>query len=150
MAEAEIVRGGVSTGREPWKMCNSFAGYSLICARTKQKKVVDALQYEFNCRHPNVNTKHWTAFSGFVFVRPESSMTVNAFDSWRWRNGLRHLDLILHKSADTATEGLLSNLQAQNRSRRLPWCPQTGLRPVVQLPVWALPRIDRVHRESNS
>ena len=116
MAEAEIVRGGVSTGREPWKMCNSFAGYSLICARTKHKKVVDALQYEFNCRHPNVNTKHWTAFSGFVFVRPESSMTVNAFDSWRWRNGLRHLDLILHKSADTATEGLLSNLQAQNRN----------------------------------
>ena len=41
-------------------------------------------------------------------------MTVNAFDSWRARHNLRELDLIVHTSADTVAEGLLSCLRPQN------------------------------------
>ena len=56
----------------------------------------------------------WTVFTGFVFVEPGKSMTVNAFDSWRRRNKLRELDLIVHTSADIVAESLLSCLRPQN------------------------------------
>ena len=56
----------------------------------------------------------WTEFTGFVFVKPDKIMTVSAFDSWRARHHLRELDLIVHTSADTVAEGLLSCLRPQN------------------------------------
>ena len=56
----------------------------------------------------------WTTFIGFVFVQPEKSMTVYAFDSWRARHNLRDLDLIVHTSAGTVAEGLLTRLRPHN------------------------------------
>ena len=56
----------------------------------------------------------WTEFTGFVFVKPDKIMTVSAFDSWRARHNLRELDLIVHTSADTVAQGLLSCLRPQN------------------------------------
>ena len=59
----------------------------------------------------------WTVFTGFVFVEPGKSMTVNAFDAWRFRHNLRELDLIVHTSVGTAAEGLLSSLRPQNNRK---------------------------------
>ena len=56
----------------------------------------------------------WTEFTGFVFVKPAKIMTVSAFDSWRARHKLRELGIIVHTSADTVAEGLLSCLRPQN------------------------------------
>ena len=113
MAEAQSLRGRVSTGWDHWKRSTSFAGYSFICKRPAETKLVlRVLLSEFSSDDARTNPTIWTEFTGFVFVQPEKSMTVNAFDSWRWRNSIRRLDLICHKSGDTAAEGLLSILQA--------------------------------------
>ena len=77
----------------------------------------------------------WTEFTGFVFVKPDKIMTVSAFDSWRARHHLRELDLIVHTSADTVAQGLLSCLRPQIDKESCKYFlppPWRGLRPGKQ------------------
>ena len=111
MADAHSLPRGASAGSDPWKT-HAYVGYSLICKLPAEtKRVLNVLSATKDSR---ATTMIWTEFTGFVFVAPEKSMTVNAFDSWRSRHKLRELDLIVHTSADTVAEGLLSSLQPQN------------------------------------
>ena len=111
MAEAHSLPGRASAGPDPWKT-HAYVGYSMICKGPKETKRV--LKVLLKNKDARATTMVWTAFTGFVFVEPEKSMTVNAFDSWRARRNLRELDLIVHTSADTVAEGLLSCLRPQN------------------------------------
>lgn len=111
MADAHSLPRGASAGSDPWKT-HAYVGYSLICKLPAEtKRVLNVLSETKDSR---ATTMIWTEFTGFVFVEPEKSMTVNAFDSWRGRHNLRELDLIVHTSADTVAEGLLSSLRPQN------------------------------------
>ena len=111
MAEAHSLPGLASAGSDPWKT-HVYVGYSMICKGPGEtKRVLNVLLEKKDVR---ATTMVWNAFTGFVFVAPEKSMTVNAFDSWRARHNLRELDLIVHTSADTVAEGLLSRLRPQN------------------------------------
>ena len=110
MAEAHSLPSRVSVAPDPWKS-QAYAGYSMICKTPgDRKRVLTALSQKKDVR---ATTMPWTTFTGFVFVQPKKSMTVYAFDSWRYRHHLRDLDLILHTSAGTVTEGLLTCLRPQ-------------------------------------
>ena len=111
MADAHSLPRGALAGSDRWKT-HAYVGYSLICKLpVEMKRVLNVLSAQNN---PRATTMIFTAFIGFVFVEPKKSMTVSAFDSWRHRHNLRELDLIVHASADTAAEGLLSSLRPQN------------------------------------
>jgi hypothetical protein len=113
MAEAESLGGRASAGSSvpaTLEKC-TYVGFSFICKTKADTKRVLAVKQ--NLKDFRTNPKTWTEFTGFIFVQPENRMTKNAFDTWRWRNKIRDLDIILHKSADTAVEGLLENLKAQ-------------------------------------
>ena len=130
MAEPGSLQGGAPAGPDRWKS-HAYAGYSMICKDPgEQKRVVKVLDAKQKAR---ANIMASTVFTGFVFVEPAKSMTVNAFDSWRSRHKLRELDLIVHTSADTVAENLLSCLRPQNDRERVAstfyLCPSRGLRP---------------------
>ena len=100
-----------SAGPDPWKS-RAYVGYSMICKNPGEtQRVLKVLTEKKDARS---TTMVWTVFTGFVFVEPGKSMTVNAFDSWRHRNKLRELDLIVHTSADIVAERLLSSLRPQS------------------------------------
>ena len=102
---------GASAGTDPWKT-HAYVGYSMICKHSAEKKRV--LKVLSGTKDSRATTMVWAGFTGFVFVKPDKIMTVSAFDSWRARHHLRELDLIVHTSADTVAEGLLSCLRPQN------------------------------------
>ena len=111
MAEERSLLVRASAGPDPWKT-HAYVGYSMICkGPVETKRVLNVLSEKNDAR---ATTMVWTAYTGFVYVEPEDSLTVNAFDSWRVRHNLRELDLIVHKSADTVAECLLSRLRPQN------------------------------------
>jgi hypothetical protein len=157
MAEKDSYQGGASAGSDPWKN-HAYVGYSMICKHPSDMKRVVAVLSEK--KNPRATPMVWTEFTGFVFVKPEKSMTVYAFDSWRSRHQLRQLDLIVHASGITSYQDLLSSLRPQNGNpsckyfipqhmgglrpekyfllhrQRLFYCrPQAGLRPRYQLPL---------------
>ena len=111
MAEARSLEGRASAGPDPWKS-HAYVGYSMICKGPGEKKRV--LKVIKGKKLFRATAMAWTVFTGFVFVVPGKSLTVNAFDSWRARHNLRDLDLIVHTSADTVAEDLLSCLRPQN------------------------------------
>ena len=111
MAEARISPGGASAGPDPWKS-HAYVGYSMICKHPAEKKRVLKVMNEK--KDVRATPMVCTEFTCFVFVLPGKSMTVNAFDAWRARHSLRDLDLIVHTSADTVAEDLLSCLRPQN------------------------------------
>ena len=77
--------------------------------------MLQAIQENIN---PRANTMPFNAFTNFIFVQPAKSMIVNAFDSWRYRLGLRDFDIILHRDADTAQEGLPSRMRPASPDKR--------------------------------
>ena len=111
MAEKDSYQGGASAGSDPWKN-HAYVGYSMICKHPSDMKRVVAVLSEK--KNPRATPMVWTEFTGFVFVKPEKSMTVYAFDSWRSRHQLRQLDLIVHASGITSYQDLLSSLRPQN------------------------------------
>ena len=111
MAEARSLSRRASAGSEAWKY-HAYVGYSMIHKLPEEKKRVMAVLSER--RDSRATPMVSTEFTGFVFVEPEKRMSVNAFNSWRRRNNLMDLDLIVHTSKDTAAEGLLSCLRPQN------------------------------------
>ena len=123
MAEAHSLPGRASAGPDPWKT-HAYVGYSMICKGPKEtKRVLDILLKNKDTRAiPMV----WTAFTGFVFVEPPKSMTVYAFDSRRARHNLRDLDLIVHTSAGTVVEGLLTRLRPQNDKESCKYFPTSA------------------------
>ena len=113
----------VSDFAEDWKQ-DAYVGYSICCkAATEMKRVLQAIAENSN---PRATTMAFTEFTNFIVVQLAKSMIVIAFDSWRYRLGIRDLDIILHRDADTAQEGLPSRMRParpDQRSRRMYFLP---------------------------
>jgi tRNA A-37 threonylcarbamoyl transferase component Bud32 len=105
----------VSDHAEGWKD-DEYVGYSICCKTSADKsRVLQAIGD--NNSNPRARTMRVTEFTNFIFVEPAKPMNLSAFDSWRYRLEIRELDLILHKVADTALEGLPSSMRRTNPSR---------------------------------
>ena len=107
----------VSDISEDWKQV-AYVGCSICCETEKERRRV--LQVIAGNTDPRATTMTFTEFTSFIFVQPAKSMSVSAFDSWRYRHDIRDLDLILHKDADTAQEGLPSRKRPMRPDRRTP------------------------------
>ena len=106
----------VSDHAEGWKD-DEYVGYSICCKTSADKsRVLQAIRD--NNSNSRARTMRVTEFTNFIFVEPAKPMNLSAFDSWRYRLGIRDLDRILHKDADTALEGLPSSMRPTRRSLR--------------------------------
>ena len=105
----------VSDFTEGWKQ-DAYVGYSIYCeTAAEMKQVLQAIQENIDppCQHDAIHRVYQ-----FYFLHPAKSMIVTAFDSWRYRLGLRDFGIILHRDVDTAQEGSPSRMRPARPDQR--------------------------------